>query len=85
MLVIQDRIALDADEEKAIELKREMIAGQDRVMWSPSLSIPAKEFEFSAPEVARIKAAVQTWDSYGVNADRRWLQPVIEALFSKAP
>jgi hypothetical protein len=82
---IQDRIALDADEETAIELKREMIAGQDRVMWNPSLSVPAKEFESSDPEVARIKAAVQTWDSYGVNADRRWLQPVIEALFSKAP
>jgi hypothetical protein len=29
---IQDRIALDADEEKAVEVKREMIAGQERVV-----------------------------------------------------
>jgi hypothetical protein len=30
----------------------------------------------------RIKAAIQMWDSYGVNTDRRWLERVIEALFS---
>ena len=78
---VQDRIALDADEEKAVELKREMVAGQERVVWNPALSIPAKDFEFTDPEVARIKAAIQTWDSYGVNADRRWLQPLVAALF----
>ena len=49
---IQDRIALDADEEKAVELKREMVAGQERVVWNPALSIPAKDFEFSDPEIA---------------------------------
>ena len=37
--IIQDRIALDADEEKAVELKREMVAGQERVVWNPALSI----------------------------------------------
>ena len=79
---IQDHIALDNDEEKAVEVKREMIAGQERVVWNPTLSIPAKDFEFSDPEVARIKAAIQMWDSYGANADRRWLQPLIDTLFS---
>src|SRR5215471_21217341 len=78
---VQDRIALDADEEKAVELKREMVAGQERVVWNPTLSIPAKDFEFSDPEVARIKAAIQTWDSYGAAADRRWLEPLVEAIF----
>jgi hypothetical protein len=57
---IQDRIALDAAEEKAVELKREMVAGQERVAWNPTLSIPAKDFEFTDPEVARLKAAIQT-------------------------
>ena len=79
---VQDRIALDADEEKAVELKREMVAGQERVVWNPALSIPAKDFEFTDPEVARIKAAIQTWDSYGANLDRRWLEPILSALFS---
>ncbi len=79
---IQDRMALDTDEEKAVELKREMVAGQERVVWNPDRSIPAKDFEFSDPEVSRMKAAIQTWDSYGVAADRRWLQPLVEVLFS---
>ncbi|MBI4901990.1 MAG: hypothetical protein HY820_00030 [Acidobacteria bacterium] len=79
---IQDRIALDADEEKAIEVKREMVASQERVVWNPALSVPAKESELSDPEIVRIKAAIQTWDSYGVNADRRWLEPIVELLFA---
>jgi hypothetical protein len=82
---VQDRVALDSDEEKAVELKREMLAGQERAVWNPALSIPSKEFEFTDPEVARIKAAIQMWDSYGVSADRRWLQPLVERLFSAEP
>ena len=82
---VQDRIALDADEEKAVELKREMVAGQERVVWNPALATPPKDFEFSDPEVARIKAAIETWDSYGANADRRWLQPLVETLFPTQP
>jgi hypothetical protein len=78
---IQDRIALDADEEKSVEVKREMVAGQERVVWNPALSLPAREFEFSDPEIARIRAALQTWDAYEANADRRWLQPLVTVLF----
>jgi hypothetical protein len=77
---VQDRIALDAEEEKAIDLKRD-VGDQRRVLWNPSLSLPAKEFEFSDPEAARLRAAIQAWDAYGVNADRRWLQPLLKTLF----
>ena len=79
---VQDRIALDADEEKAVDLKREIVAGQERVVWNPALSIPAKEFVFTDPEVARIKSALQTWDGYGAIADRRWLEPLLLSLFT---
>jgi len=78
---IQDRIALDADEEKAVEVKREIVAGQERVTWNPALSSPIRDFEFTEAEAGRIKAALQTWDSYGAAADRHWLKPLIEALF----
>lgn len=78
---VQDRIALDADEEKAVDLKREIVAGQERAVWNPALPIPAKQFEFTHPELARIKAALQEWDSYGAAADRRWLEPLIQSLF----
>jgi len=54
-------------------------------VWNSDLSLPAKDFEFSDLEVARIKAAIETWDSYGANADRRWLQPLVETLFSAQP
>jgi hypothetical protein len=82
---VQDEIALEADEERKLELKREMVAGQERVVWNPTLSIPAKDFEFTDPEVARLKAAIQLWDSYGVAAERRWLQPLVEILFPTNP
>jgi hypothetical protein len=80
---IQDKIALDAAEEKAIELKREFTGGQERAVWSPSLSIPSREFALTDVEVVRIKAALETWDRYGVAADRRWLEPLIDELFSR--
>ena len=41
---IQDRIALDADEERAYEVKREMVTGPERVVWNPALSLFAGEF-----------------------------------------
>lgn len=47
--------------------------------------ILAKEFAITDPEVARIKSAIQTWDSYGANADRRWLKPLVEMLFPAGP
>ena len=39
---VQDRIALDADEERAVELKREMVAGQERLVWNAALSVPPR-------------------------------------------
>lgn len=45
------------------------------------MSIQAKEFEFSDSEVSRLKAALQTWDGYGVAPDRPWLEPMIAGLF----
>ena len=57
---VQDKLALDADEEKALELKREIAGGHERTPWNPSLAIPEKEFEFTAVEVARIKASLET-------------------------
>jgi hypothetical protein len=57
----------------------------ERTVSNPALSIPAHDFEFSDVEMARIKAAIQTWDAYTVNADHRWLQPLVEALFSTEP
>ena len=82
---VQDKLALDAEQENLIELKREIVNGTERTVWNPALSISSQDYEFSDVETARIKAAIQTWDSYTANADRRWLQPLVEALFSTEP
>jgi hypothetical protein len=78
---VQDRLALDSAEENAIGMKRDVVNGEERAVWDPSLSIPEKDFELSEPEIARMRAAIQTWDSYGAGADRRWLEPLVEVLF----
>lgn len=78
---VQDKIALLADEETAVELKRKMVAGQERMVWNADLSLPAKAFEFSDAEAIRIRSALQVWESYAAGADRRWLQPLVESLF----
>ena len=78
---VQDKIALDATEEKTLELKRELAGGQERVVWNADLSVPAKGFEFSDFEAVRIRSALHAWESYSAGADRRGLQPLIETLF----
>ena len=70
------KLALDADEERDLELKRETTGGQERMAWNADLSLPSKEFEFSDSEAARIRGAIQTWESYVAGSDRRWLQPL---------
>ncbi len=77
---VQDKVALAAEEEKSIELNRELVGGRERVLWNTALSIPTKEFDFMEAEIARIKAAIETWDGYGAAADRRWLEPLLEIV-----
>ena len=78
---VQDKIALDADEEKTLELKREMVGGQERVVWNSDLSLPAKEFEFSDSSAHASGVRFKRGNPSPPPADRRWLQPLIEALF----
>ena len=48
---LQDKIALDAEEEKALGVKREVTNGLERVVWNPALSISVREFELVDAEV----------------------------------
>jgi hypothetical protein len=82
---VQDKLALDGDAEKAIKLKREVVAGKERVFWNPLLSIAAKELDFPDADVARIRAAIEAWNAYGAAADRCRLGALIDALFSAGP
>ena len=55
------------------------------MVWNPSLSIPAREFDLTEGEVARIKAVIETWDGYGVTTDRGWLEPLLAAVSPEVP
>jgi hypothetical protein len=77
---VQDKIALGAEEETTLELKREIVSGRERLVWNADLGLPARSFEFSDLEAARIRGAIQTWESYAAGADRRWLQPLVDTL-----
>ena len=77
---VQDKLALDADEERAIDLKREIVNGQARTVWNPALSLPAKALDFTEAQTARIRTAVEAWSGYAVAADRRWLEPLLHAI-----
>jgi hypothetical protein len=79
---LQNNLALTPDEENAIELKRALVAGQERVIWDTTLALPPKEFELTDAELARLKAALETWGNYVASPDRRWPHPLVEALFS---
>ena len=81
---VQDKIALDAEEERTLAVTREVTNGLERVVWNPVLTIPAREFELVDAEMSRLKAALATWDSYAAGGDRRWLEPLLDALFSVA-
>ena len=78
---VQDEIALNTDEETALELKRQIVGGQERVLWNATLTIPPREIEFTEFEVSRIKAAVEDCSTYTATADRCWLEPVVAELF----
>ena len=47
----------------------------------PALSIPPKDLELTDTEIARIKVAIEGWNGYAATADRRWLEPLIQAIF----
>ena len=82
---IQDKLALDADEEQGLSLMRETVNGQERTVWNSSLSIPAKEIEFTDSEISRIRGAIETWAQYGTASDRRWLEPLVDLLVKPEP
>ena len=67
---------------KLLILRREIVAEQEHILWNAARSIAARDFEFTDAEVASIKGALQTWESNGVAADRKWHSPQLASLFA---
>jgi hypothetical protein len=41
-----------------------------------------RDFGFTEAQIARIHMALGTWASFGADADRRWLEPLLRDLVS---
>ena len=82
---LQDKLALSTEEETSVELKRGFAGGQERIAWNPQRLLPVKDLEFTDAETARIRAALETWPAYGVDADRRWLEPLLSMIALAKP
>ena len=82
---IQDKIMLGDEEQKAIDLKRKFVGGQERVMWDPSRCVALQHYEFADAEICRIKIAIESCESFAASLDRRWLEPLIAQLFLSEP
>jgi hypothetical protein len=61
----QGRIALTLDEEKANELRRDVVAGQEQVIWNRTFTHPPRSLS-SRREGTRSRRAIETWNGYGV-------------------
>jgi hypothetical protein len=59
---------------RRFEIKKEVMNGQESCMEFVAMPT-AREFVFTEAGVARVRAAIQTWDGYGTAADRRWREP----------
>jgi hypothetical protein len=77
---IQDRLALSREQEKASELKCEFVGGQERVVWNPERSLPAKAVDVTDSDASRIRPALESWPGFGVETDRRRLGLLLNAF-----
>ena len=81
---VQDKIALDAEEEKTLELKRELVGGQELLTWNPQRHLPSREFDFTLTQINWIQNAIEGWSQYGASVDRSWLEPIVVIVFNRA-
>jgi hypothetical protein len=83
---VQDRIDLSAEEKKAIDFRVQQVNGMQQVAWDPSKQLPPAEYEFSPDELAKIQKTVQEWQpGFMIQADRQWLEPLLEQLENGQP
>jgi hypothetical protein len=66
---VQDRIALDADEEKAVEVKRELAAGQKRVVGNPGPRSYRTQVREAGSRRLHVPPTARTTARIGVNDD----------------
>jgi hypothetical protein len=77
---MQDKLALDEAESKAINLQKQVVGGEEIRIWQADAILPAKEFEFIDAEVAHLRHVINTWTEFQTSGARQWLEPLLEQL-----
>ena len=75
---IQDRIALTAEEEAAIGLKRVVTEQGEQIQWTAGKTLPLNEFEFSDAEILQLRESLKQLAFLG--NDRKWLAPILDSV-----
>ena|SRR6516225_2073062 len=83
---VQDRIDLSDAEKQAIGFKVQQVNGMQQVGWDMNKTLPPTEYEFNAEEFGKISKALKEWQpGFLIQADRQWLEPLLEQLENGQP
>lgn len=77
---LQDKLDLDKEEKAAIEYRVATQNGIEQPSWNPELSLPAREFEVSEAEAARMRRVIEEWPHFLTAVDRKWILPLLDQL-----
>jgi len=77
---LMDRLMLNDEEKQTVEFHSELINGSEGFRYNQAKTLPAREFELSESEIARIQKAVYSMNRVFPGQMRSWLQPLLAQL-----
>jgi biopolymer transport protein ExbB/TolQ len=77
---LQDLLALSDAEKEAIDYRVVVENNLEQFQWNRAKSLPAKQYEVSEAEAARIRRCLEEWPQFFTAVDRQWLEPLLEQL-----
>ena len=77
---LQDKLDLNQEERVAIEYQVATQNGIEQPSWNPAKGLPAKEFEVSEAEAARMRRVIEEWPHFLTAVDRKWILPLLDQL-----
>jgi hypothetical protein len=78
---LQDRLSLSLEEQQEIGLFSRVVNGMEVQGWDVTKSIPARVYDLSEGDIARLGRALQGYPRHKVMLARPWMEP----LFSQLP
>ena len=77
---LQDVLDLDDAEQREVGFSLQTINGSEVFQWDRTKSLPAREYELSEADAARIQRAVLACSRLVPGLTRQWLEPLLAQL-----